>query len=71
MHVLQQLDNPDTAGYIVLLPGKRLDISAIIKAKKFKHRGNKPAALEACRRLGEAGVGTLSELGSSRGTAMV
>ena len=28
-----QLDNPDTAGYTVLLPGKNLDISAIIKAK--------------------------------------
>ena len=45
--------------------------SAIIKAKKFKNRGNKPGALEACRRLEEAGMGKLVELGKSRGTAMV
>ena len=47
----QTLDNPDATGYTLLLPGKRLDISAIIKAKKFKHRGNKSGALEACNKL--------------------
>jgi hypothetical protein len=62
------LDNPDIAGYTA---GKKLDISAVIKAKKFKHKGNKPAALEACKKLEEAGIGKLLELGSSRGVAMV
>ena len=66
-----QLDNLDVAGYTILLPGKALDISAIVKAKKFKNKGNKPGALEACKRLEEAEMGKLVELGKSRGTAMV
>ena len=53
------------------MPGKNLDLSAIIRAKKFKSRGNKPAALQAFKTLQEAGIGTLEELGSARGTAMV
>jgi hypothetical protein len=65
-----QLDNLDVAGYTIL-PGKALDISAIVKAKKIKNRGNKPGALEACKRLEEAGMGKLVELGKFRGTAMV
>ena len=66
-----QLDNPDIAGYTAILPGKKLDISAVVKAKKIKNKGNKPAALEACKKLEEAGIGKLLELGSSRGVAMV
>ena len=31
----QTLDNPDDSGYTLLLPVKRLDISAIIKAKSL------------------------------------
>ena len=34
-----QLDNLDVSGYTIRLPGKALDISAIVKAKKFKNRG--------------------------------
>ena len=64
------MDNPDIAGYTAILPGKKLDISAVIRARRFKHKGNKPAPLEACKRL-EAGIGKLLELGSSRGVAMV
>ena len=66
-----QLDNLDIAGYTILLPGKALSIRAIVKAKNFKNRGNKPGALEAYRRLEEAGMGKLVELGKSRGTAVV
>lgn len=32
----QQLDNPDIAGYTILFPGKKLDISALVKAKNSK-----------------------------------
>ena len=66
----QEFDNPDICG-CAILPGKNLDLSAIIRAKKFKSRGNKPAALEAFKTLQEAGIGTLEELGSARRTAMV
>ena len=67
----QQIDHPDITGFTLLLPGKVIDITAVCKAKKFKDKGNKPAAIEACRRLETEGLGTLCELGSSRGTAMV
>lgn len=67
----QHLDNPDIAGYTLLLPGKKLDLSTLVKAKKFKNRGNKPAAIDACKKLEEAGIGSLIELGSARGTNMV
>ena len=65
------MDHPDVNGFTLLLPGKAIDISAVCKAKKFKDKGNKPAAIEACRRLEKEGLGTLHELGSSRGTPMV
>jgi hypothetical protein len=67
----QQFDHPDVNGFTLLLPGKAIDISAVCKAKKVKDKGNKPAAIEACRRLEKEGLGTLHELGSSRGTPMV
>ena len=63
------MDHPD-ANDFTLLPGKAIDISAVCKAKKFKDKGNKPAAIEACRRL-EKELGNLHELGSSRSTPMV
>ena len=71
MLIGEQQDNVDITGYTLPLPGKRLDISAIVKAKKFKNKGNKPAALDACKKLEEAGLGNLQELGKSRGTSMV
>lgn len=65
------MDHPDVNGFTLLLPGKAIDISAVCKAKKFKDKGNKPASIEACRKLEKEGLGTLHELGSSRGTPMV
>ena len=50
---------------------KKLDLSALIKAKKYKSKGNKVAAVAAFKRLQEMELGTLHELGSSRGTPMV
>ena len=61
------MDVIDKNGFTLLLPG----ISAVCKAKKLKDRGNKPAAIEACRQLEKEGLGTLHELGSLRGTPMV
>ena len=48
------------------LEGKRIS-----KSKKYQGRGNKDAAVEACKKLQEKGFGTLLELGSSHGTLMV
>ena len=64
-------DDQGYAGYTILQPGKKLDISALIKAKRFKDKGNKAGAVAACKRLESAGLGVLHELGKSRGTSMV
>ena len=64
-------DDSNMEGYTLLQPGEKLDISALVKAKKYKGRGNKAGAVEACKELQEKGFGKLLELGSSRGTSMV
>ena len=67
----QNLNDVDLEGYTILQPGKKLDLSALIKAKKYKSKGNKAAAVTACKKLQEMELGILHELGSSRGTSMV
>ena len=67
----QNLNDVDLEEYTVLLPGKKLDLGALIKAKKYKGKGNKIAAVAACKRLQEMELGVLHELGSSQGTPMV
>ena len=59
------------AAYCLLLPGKKLNLSALLAAKKFRGRGNKAAALEAFRHLEAAGLGKLVMLDSRRGTSAV
>ena len=61
----------DLEGYTILQPGIKLDLSALIKAKKYNSKGEKAAAVAACKKLEEMELGTLHELGSSRGTSMV
>jgi len=57
--------------HTLLQSGGTLDISALIKQKKYKDRGNKTGLIKACKRLQEMGLGKLCELGSTRGTPMV
>ena len=56
---------------MILQPGKKLDISALIKAKRFKDKGNKSGAVAACIKLQNKGLGALHELGKRHGTSMV
>ena len=44
---------------MILLPGPRLNLSALLAAKKFRGRGNKEAALAAMRTLEDDGLGRL------------
>ena len=47
-------------GYILTLPGKSLDVSALVnKKKKFRSRGGKEGALAAMKKLEESGLGKL------------
>ena len=59
------------AAYCLLLPGKKLNLSALLAAKTFRGQGNKVAALEAFRELEAAGLGKLIMLDSRRGTSAV
>lgn len=59
------------AAYCLQLPGKKLHLSALLAAKKFRGRGNKCAALNAFRELEVAGLGTLQSTESRRGTSAV
>lgn len=55
----------------MLLPGKTLYLSALLAAKKFRNRGNKPAALDAFHELEDAGLGKIDTEERSRGAATV
>lgn len=59
------------AAYCLQLPGRRLYLSALLAAKKFRGRGNKGAALDAFHKLEAAGLGKLENKESRRGTSAV
>ena len=66
-----EVSNTSLAAYCLQLPGKRLHLSALLAAKKFRGRGNKSAALAAMRELEAAGLGKLESAESRRGTSNV
>lgn len=59
------------ASFCLQLPGKQLNLSALLTAKKFRGRGNKEAALLAFCDLEKAGLGDLITQESRRGTSAV
>ena len=48
-----------TPGYCLLLPGRKLNLTALLYAKKFRNHGYKTGALAAFGDLEAAGLGTL------------
>ena len=48
-----------TPGYCLTLPGMKLNLTALLYAKKFRNHGYKTGALAAFNELEEAGLGTL------------
>ena len=61
----------DTASFILTLPGKILDISALNSQHKFRDRGKKQGAVDAIEHLEEAGLGIVHRERATRGTALV
>ena len=49
-----------TPGYCLKLPGKNLNLTALLYAKKFRYHGYKTGALTAFGELELAGLGTLN-----------
>lgn len=59
------------ASFCLQLPGKQLNLSALLAKKKFRGKGNKDAAVAAFQELEKVGLGELISEGSSRGTSKV
>ena len=61
--------NPNTQAHCLRLPGKRLDLKALLKKKKFREpHGYKKGALAAFSDLEQAGLGTVETSSSKFGT---
>ena len=60
-----------TAAYMLTLPGRVLDISALNSQHKFRDRGKKQGAVDAIQHLEEAGLGVVHKERATRGTALV
>ena len=58
------------AAYCLLLPGKVLNLSALLQAKKFRGKGNE-GAVAALEELHKAGLGKLISADSRRGASSV
>ena len=52
-------EHSSTPGYCLKLPGKRLNLTALLYAKRFRSHGYKTGALAAFNELEEAGLGSL------------
>ena len=59
------------AAFTILQPGKILDLSAMLKAKKYSARGNKDGAIKAMKKLQSDGFGMLKKKDMQRGAAAV
>ena len=51
-----------TASHCLLLPGKKLELTPLLNAKKFRSWGNKEGAVNTFRKLAAVGLGTMEEI---------
>lgn len=61
----------NNATYTLLQPGKILDLSSILKNKKYQNRGHKEGAVKAMKKLEADGLGTLKKKELHCGAAAV
>ena len=64
-------DDDATAAFCLLLPGITLYLSPLLYLKKFRNKGNKDGAVRAFYQLEADGLGTVLEVGGSKGTNTV
>ena len=70
--VAVETNKESTAAYCLSkLPGKVLELSALLANKKFRGRGNKEGALAAFHQLQGVGLGKLSTTSATRGASSV
>ena len=56
---------PVQHAYCLLMPGKILNLSYLLRLKKFRKRGNKDGAVSAFYQLQDAELGRVIEIGGS------
>ena len=61
----------NNAAYCLTLPGRSLDLSALLVAKKFRYRGNKEGAISALKLLERDDLGKLIPKTAHRGASTV
>lgn len=61
----------NNATYTLLQPGKILDLSTMLKNKKYQNRGQKEGAVKAMKKLEADGLGRLKTKELHRGAAAV
>ena len=61
----------NNAAYTLLQPGKVLDLSIMLKNKKYQNRGQKEGAVKAMKKLEADGFGVLKKKEMHRGTSAV
>ena len=64
-------DDDATAAFCLLLPGNTLYLSPLLCLKKFRKKGDKDGAVRAFYQLEAERLGTVLEVGSSKGTNTV
>lgn len=55
-------DTSTTPAYCLRLPGRRLNLTALLYAKRFRDHGYKTGALAAFNELEEAGLGRIEKI---------
>jgi hypothetical protein len=61
-------DTSLTAAHCLRLPGKQLNLTALLYAKKFRQFGYKKGALAAFKKQEESGLGVLNTSSGKSGT---
>ena len=65
------VEDSSLAAYCLLLPGRTLNSSALLAAKRFRDKGNKDGAVRGIKMLQAAGLGEVIEKKPLRGTSIV
>ena len=64
-------DSHSAAAHSLRLPGRRLFMTPLLKAKKYRHYGNKQGALAAWEELEQSGLGRVERTETSKGVGTV
>ena len=65
------VDSSSATAHSLRLPGRKLYLTPLLKAKKYRNFGNKQGALAAWEELERSGLETVERTEASKGISMV